>query len=128
MLIDSAILHEDTVPFLKLLRSRGIQAAFVSNCGENTRPLLATLGLTDLVDAVVLSCEVGYAKPSAEIYQLALERLGVTTDLAMFIDDQRDYCAGASALGIKAIRIDRRSTRTNEAGTVNSLREIETML
>ena len=39
--------------------------------------MLEELGLADLVDAVVLSCEIGCAKPSSAIYRSALDRLGV---------------------------------------------------
>jgi len=51
-------------------------------------PLLAELGVDALADTMVLSCEVGAAKPAPEIFQCALDRLGVTADAAVFVDDQ----------------------------------------
>lgn len=57
------------------MRSRGIKTALLSNCAENTRDLLERLTLTPLVDAVVLSWEVGYAKPDREIHKESLHRL-----------------------------------------------------
>lgn len=104
---DLAVLHEDTVPFLELLRERGVRTAFVSNCADNTRPLLDALGLTELVDELVLSCEVGVAKPSPGIFEEALARLEVAPAQALFADDHQGYCDGAAALGIRAVRIDR---------------------
>jgi putative hydrolase of the HAD superfamily len=104
---DLSVLHDDTVPFLESLRERGVRTAFVSNCSSNTRPLLDHLGISGLVDEMVLSCEAGAAKPDPEIYRVALERLGVRAADAVFVDDQVDYCAGAAALGIHAVRIDR---------------------
>jgi putative hydrolase of the HAD superfamily len=101
------VLYDDVVPFLESLRAAGMPTAFVSNCAENTRPLLDSLGLSDLVDHLVLSCEVGAAKPEPAIYQLALDRLGVDPGQAVFVDDQASYCEGATALGITAVRIDR---------------------
>ena len=56
------MLYDDVVPFLESLRAAGVPTAFVSNCAENTRPLLDSLGLSDLVDHLVLSCEIGAAK------------------------------------------------------------------
>ncbi|WP_243058430.1 HAD family hydrolase [Nocardioides sp. SR21] len=117
LIIELAVLHPDTVPFLEELRAAGVRTAFVSNCSENTRPLLDALGLSDLVDELVLSCEVGSAKPEPTIYQVALDRLGVTADRAVFVDDQQRFCDGATDLGITAIRIDRRGT----TGDVNTL-------
>ena len=60
-----AVLHADVVPFLESLREHGVRTAFVSNCAENTRPLLDRLGLTALVDELVflLRGQVGQAGP-----------------------------------------------------------------
>jgi putative hydrolase of the HAD superfamily len=107
LLIGAARLFDDAIPFLQLLRSRGVLLAFVSNCGQNTSALLTELGVAPLVDSMVLSCEVGSAKPSAGIYQYALEQLGVAAEAAVFVDDQARYCAAAAALGIGAVQISR---------------------
>ena len=101
------MVFDDTVPFLNWLRSRGVLIAFVSNCSDETRPQLEHLGLPALVDAVVLSCEVGSVKPYPEIYATALEELGVAAVDAVFIDDQPRFCAGAEAVGVRPIQIAR---------------------
>jgi HAD superfamily hydrolase (TIGR01509 family) len=100
-------LCEDTVPFLAWLRSNGVLTALVSNCEDTTRARLERLGVIPLVDAVVLSCEVGSMKPYPEIYVTALEELGVAAVDAVFIDDQPTYCVGAEAVGIRPIQIAR---------------------
>lgn len=98
---------DDTVPFLTELRSRGVLIALVSNCGDTTRPLLEELGIIPLADSVILSCEVGSVKPFPEIYVSALEDLGVAATDAVMIDDQPSFCAGAEAVGVRAIQIVR---------------------
>lgn len=40
------------------------------------------------------------AKPDPAIYQLALERFGLSADEALFIDDRADNIAGAESVGI----------------------------
>ena len=100
-------LYEDTVPFLEWLRSHGVLTALVSNCADTTRPQLARLGMIPLVDAVILSCEVGSMKPYPEIYVTALEELGVAAVDAVFIDDQPTFCVGAEAVGIRPVQIAR---------------------
>lgn len=100
-------LCDDTVPFLEWLRSQGVLTALVSNCADSTRAQLAYLGVIPLVDAVVLSCEVGSVKPYPEIYATALDELGVAAVDAVFIDDQPTFCVGAQAVGIRAIQIVR---------------------
>lgn len=120
LLHDLTVLHNDTVPFLESLRAKGVRTAFVSNCADNARPLLDALRLSELVDELVLSCEVGAAKPDPAIYETGLERLGVAPEETVFVDDQRNFCDGAAALGIRAVLID----RFNGAGAVSRLTEL----
>ena len=98
---------DDSVPFLTGVRASGMAIALVSNCGDSTRALLDYLGLIPLADAVVLSCEVGSMKPSPDIYRTALDDLGVAAADAVMIDDQPGFCAGAEAVGVRAIQIVR---------------------
>jgi putative hydrolase of the HAD superfamily len=132
ILLANACLYDDAVPFFAKLRGRGIKIAIVSNCTENTRPLLAKLGVDVLADALVLSCEVGAAKPAAEIFRYALDRLGVAAQAAVFVDDQAGFCAGGAAVGIRAIQIMRGGVDGEvpaaETTVVRSLAEVEAML
>ncbi len=57
----------------------------------------------DLFDVAVISGEVGLHKPQPEIYELACERLGVEPTDAVFVDDLRENCAGAEAIGMTAV-------------------------
>jgi putative hydrolase of the HAD superfamily len=128
----SARLYDDAIPFLERLRSAGIKVAIVSNCSEHTRSLLTELGVTALADALILSCEVGAAKPSAEIFLRALDRCHVDAAAAVFVDDQAAFCAGGAALGLRAVQIVRGDPDGNvpAAGTtvVRSLPEVEAIL
>jgi len=107
LLLRSARLYDDALPFLRALRSADIKIAIVSNCSEHTRDLLENNGVAELADALVLSYEVGVEKPAAEIFTYALDQLGVPAGRAVFVDDQPSYCAGAMALGITAVQIAR---------------------
>ena len=134
LLLANARLFDDAIPFLQNLRDRGIKIAIVSNCTENTRPLLVALGVDTLADTLVLSCEVGAAKPAAEIFRCALDRLGVTAEAAVFVDDQAGYCAGSVAAGVRAVQIVRGeldgrgpAAGTADIGLVRSLPEVEAM-
>ena len=132
LLMTSGRLFEDVVPFMAGLRARGIKIAIVSNCDEQVRALLDRLGVIPLADALVLSCEVGAAKPSARIFERALDALGVDADAALFVDDNPEFCAGAAALGIRTAQIVRGEPRPDvPAGAttvVRSLADVEAML
>lgn len=114
-LLESAKVFEDAIELLQHLREREARVAFVSNCADNTRGLIAGLGLDVYANALVLSCEVGTAKPEAQIYQVALERLGVRPDDAVLVDDQLLYCEGAMALGINAMHLVRSPSNASPA-------------
>jgi putative hydrolase of the HAD superfamily len=131
LLLAHARLYDDAIPFLQRLRDRGIKIAIVSNCAENTRPLLVKHGVDALADTLVLSCEVRSAKPAAEIFRCALDRLGVAAEAAVFVDDQPGYCAGSVAAGIRAVQIVRSELdgHVPAPGTtlVRSLPEVEAL-
>jgi putative hydrolase of the HAD superfamily len=131
LLIANTRLFDDVIPFLRALRDRGIKTAIVSNCTENTRAMLVGFGLDQLADELVLSCEVGSAKPAAKIFRSALGRLGVRAEAAVFVDDQARFCAGSVAVGIRAAQIIRGELdgqRLAEGITVvRSLPEVEAM-
>ena len=127
-------LYDDTVPFLTWAREQGMLIAFVSNCADTTRGLLAHLGVIPLVDAVVLSCEVGSMKPSPDIYVTALADLGVAAADAVFIDDQPRFCLGAEAVGVRPIQIARDGVDDAAGGAgwdfpvVHSLLDVKSLL
>jgi putative hydrolase of the HAD superfamily len=130
LLLANSRLFDDTIPFLERLRARGYKIAIVSNCTENTRQMLVALGVAALADTLVLSCEVGAAKPAAEIFQHALGRLGVAAEAAVFVDDQPSFCAGSVAAGISAVQIVRGELDGRAlagATVVRSLPEVEAM-
>lgn len=132
LLLASSRLFDDVLPFMAGLRARGIKVAIVSNCDEQGRGLLDWLRVTPLADALVLSCEVGAAKPSARIFQRALQALGVSAGAALFVDDNPGFCAAAAALGIRAAQIVRgepgAEVRSDGMPMVRSLADVEAML
>ncbi|MFF3221553.1 HAD family hydrolase [Nocardia suismassiliense] len=76
------------------------KTAIVSNTWPQMRIRMANAGLLDLVDAIVLSCEVGYAKPDPRIYITALQCVGAHPAEALFIDDTPGHVAIARSLGM----------------------------
>jgi putative hydrolase of the HAD superfamily len=109
------LLYDDSLPVVRALREAGIPTALISNCSHSTRPIVDTLGLEDEFDTVLLSFEIGAAKPDPLIYQEALARLGdVAPARAMFVDDQARYCDGAAAVGMRTRLIMRKDANPAE--------------
>jgi len=120
-------LYDDVLPVVRRLRAAGTRVALVSNCDHATRPIVDALGLEAEVDAVLLSCEVGSAKPDPAIFREALRRLDAQPAGSVFVDDQNRFLDGAAALGIRPVRIARNRTPFASAGdhpVIGSLEEL----
>jgi HAD superfamily hydrolase (TIGR01509 family) len=66
---------------------------------------LATAGLEGAFDAIVTSDDVEHAKPEPDLYLLACERLGVTPDEALALEDSPSGIAAAKAAGLTCIAV-----------------------
>jgi putative hydrolase of the HAD superfamily len=83
-------------------RAAGVKTGLISNSwGDGLAYDPAVL--EELFDAVVISGEVGMHKPEREIFLLGAERIAVPPEDCVFVDDLRENCAGAEAVGMKAI-------------------------
>ncbi|WP_445152711.1 HAD family hydrolase [Baekduia sp. Peel2402] len=102
LVVEGWVAYADAVPVLEALRARGIRIAVVSNVGFDSRPILEGLGLLSLLDAVVLSYEVGAIKPEPEIFAAALSAVDVLADEALMVGDHAAD-GGAVTLGIRSL-------------------------
>jgi putative hydrolase of the HAD superfamily len=99
-----ANVRDDVVDRVRRLRADGYHTALVTNnvreLGPFWRPLVP---LDELFELVVDSCEVGVRKPNPEIFRLTLDRLGVTPERAIFVDDWPGHIAAARAIGLHGV-------------------------
>lgn len=95
--------HADVLDFAASLRPK-FKTAMLSNVGTAGLQRRFVPGeLEKYFDVVVASSDIGFAKPEPEAYEMTAARLGVRTDECVMIDDRENYCAGAEAVGMKAI-------------------------
>jgi epoxide hydrolase-like predicted phosphatase len=93
--------EESMVAAVRAVRGAGFETGLISNSWSTShydRDLL-----DELFDDVVISAEVGLHKPQPEIYRLAAERLAQPTGSCVFVDDLRENCDGAEAVGMIAV-------------------------
>ncbi len=102
-------LFDDVLPCLRALRDGGLRLAAVTNAaGQHQRGKLRLLGLDAAFDALVISGEVGVAKPAAGIFHAACAALGVRVGQAVHVGDRLDLDAeGAHAAGLHGVWLDR---------------------
>jgi putative hydrolase of the HAD superfamily len=97
--IDSVLME-----FIRGLRGR-VQVGMITNAWPDSRRYLVNeFNIADAFDPLIVSAEVGVAKPDPRIYQLALERLAVEPTEAVFVDDFEANVTGARWVGMQAVQ------------------------
>lgn len=107
---------------LSALKDRGIKLAVVSNWDSLLRGVLDALEISPLLEAIVLSGEVGVSKPDPEIYRIALQKLGVSPEETVHVGDSEENDRQAAQLiGIRTILID---PTGQKPGSIRELKEL----
>ena len=97
-------IYAGTVEILKQLKGAGYPLYGFSNWSAETFPLVRTKhDFFDLFDDMVISGEVGFAKPEPEIYQILLEKIGRPAQECLFIDDSLPNIQQANKIGFATI-------------------------
>ncbi len=86
------------------LRERGYAIHALSNYPPWYRWIEERLGLSRYLEWSFVSCHTGVRKPDRRAFTGALERLGVSAEECVFVDDREVNCAVARSLGMDAIR------------------------
>jgi putative hydrolase of the HAD superfamily len=114
--------NHTVIDYMRGLRGRGYRLAICTNnvreWADRWRTLLP---VDEIFDVVVDSAFVGTRKPERRIYEITLERLGVTADAAVLVDDVEINCDGARDLGMRAVHF--RSTEQAIEDLETALRE-----
>lgn len=102
------VLIEDRVEVVREIRTRGLRAGLVTNnVAEWQRHWLPRLP-TGLFEIVIDSAAVGHRKPEPQIYELAMQRMGITDpSTVLFVDDFEWNVAGAIAVGMAGLHCTR---------------------
>ena len=92
--------------FLKLLKKAGIKIAVGTSAPvSNMDFILDGLGIRDLFDVLIHQSMVERGKPDPQIYQICMERLGVTPEESLVFEDslagiKSGLAAGAQVIGV----------------------------
>ena len=92
---------EPMVSAVRAAKAAGVKTGLISNsigAGRYDRSQFP-----EMYDGVVISAEVGMHKPQPEIYRLGAERVGLSPEECVFVDDLRENCEGAEAVGMTAV-------------------------
>ena len=95
--------NTELVDYIRTLRPR-YKVGLLSNAWNDLRQVMQQrFGFDGLFDELIISAEVGLAKPDPRIFHLAVARLGVPPAQAVFVDDVLANAEAARAVGLHAI-------------------------
>ncbi|OLP19505.1 hydrolase [Leptolyngbya sp. 'hensonii'] len=108
---DPWIVYPDVIPALHFWRSQGIELGILSNFDSRLYVVLEHLNLAQFFTSVTISTQVGAAKPSPEIFTIALGQHQCPVEAAWHIGDSRseDY-EGALKAGLQGFWLRRTSS------------------
>ena len=95
--IDHTILN-----FLRSIKPK-YKVGLISNAWSGLRSYIVREKFDDAFHHMTISAEVGVTKPSAKIYEFALEQLQVKAKEAVFVDDVQENIEACEKLGMKGI-------------------------
>lgn len=97
------VLDTSLMDYIRSLRTR-FKTGLLSNAWDNLRRVISdTWEIAEAFDDIVISAEVGISKPDPGIYKLAVQRLGVLPEEAVFVDDFPHNIGAAQEAGLVGI-------------------------
>lgn len=119
-------LYDDVLPTLETLRARGKRLGILSNFSSNLENVLRALGVHRYFSFFVVSALVGVEKPDARIFDWAVRAARVPPHEIVYIGDSVFHdVAGARAVGLAAVLVDRRNQHPDfEGARARDLREL----
>jgi len=97
----------DILKTLNALREAGLRLCLISNADAIDKKYWPESALYPYFDEAVFSCDVGFLKPDREIYEAAMDRMGVSPEDCLFVGDGgSDELSGASRAGIRTVRTE----------------------
>jgi putative hydrolase of the HAD superfamily len=92
------------IDLMAALRDEGYRMALLTNnVREWESHWRAMAPIDEIFELVVDSAFVGMRKPDPEIYELALQGLGLAGEACLFVDDLERNCAAARAAGMQTV-------------------------
>jgi putative hydrolase of the HAD superfamily len=93
--------EEAMVEAVRRARVQGVRTGLISNSMGAGRYDRSTF--PELFDGVVISGDEGMHKPQPEIFRLGAARVELPPEECVFVDDLRENCEGAEAVGMTAV-------------------------
>lgn len=95
-------LSKEVIAIAQELKAK-YSVGLLSNASRHLRQRLIDEEIITLFDEIVISSEVGVAKPQTEIYTIMLDILQTKPEQTLYIDDNATFIETGKSLGIKSL-------------------------
>lgn len=103
------------IELMRELKATGYRMAMLTNNVREWEPLWRPmLPVDEIFETVVDSGFVGCRKPESRIYALTLERIGLSAESCLFVDDVLVNCEGARKAGMRAVHFQHNDQAISE--------------
>lgn len=99
----SAVIRQDMVRYVLELKKTYKVAVCTNAPKDFFYTVLKKEGIEDLFNVVVVSSEVGYAKPDVKIFDITLQKLGTSKEETVFFDDRQKNVDSGKMYGLQAV-------------------------
>jgi 2-haloalkanoic acid dehalogenase type II len=123
-------LYPDVEETLRYLKRHGLKTGIVTNgFKKDIDDVMSKVGFAGYFDVEVGVDAVGKPKPNREIFDFALDKLGVTNHATIFVGDmvETDY-EGSARAGLFSVLIDREDRNEGEIRKIRRLTELRKYL
>lgn len=96
------VIDRSLVEFIRSLKGT-VHTGLISNAWSGLREFIIRQKMIDIFDTMIISAEIGTTKPSARIYEIALEQAKVSASEAVFIDDMNINVEACEEIGMQGI-------------------------
>jgi len=118
--VSTMVIRNDyAIPWIHALQDKGYRCLYLSNFSERAhKECAAALNFIPHMDGGILSYQEKLIKPMPEIYQLLIDRYGLTPQECVFLDDTQKNLDAAEKFGIHTIHFQ------NQAQAVEELKKL----
>lgn len=118
--VSTMVIRNDyAIPWIHALQDKGYRCLYLSNFSERAhRECVEALDFIPHMDGGILSYQEKVIKPMPEIYQLLIDRYGLTPQECVFLDDTQKNLDAAEKFGIHTIHFQ------NQAQAIEELRKL----
>jgi epoxide hydrolase-like predicted phosphatase len=96
------VIDRNLVEYIRSLRGK-FHTGLISNAWSGLREFITREDLISLFDTIIISAEIGAVKPSAKIYEVALDQAKVEAGEAVFVDDTPVNIEACEKVGMKGV-------------------------